>query len=172
MFEEKRHYDNRLFSFITMYFTLLTISASVVSFIPESIRNNIVMILSTIQILAGVVVIISLYFNRVSYVKVCRQINTIRDFSLKNNAKSFAKNNIMPIDSCYPKYFKPDSLQFFIITLIICINSICIGILNFCIFNEISISMILVALSIICQSLINAFLLMKRDKNLRRKTCK
>jgi tryptophan-rich sensory protein len=164
MFDEKRHYDNRLFSFVTMYFALLTISASVASFTYESLGRNIVLILTLIQALAGIVVVICLYKNRVSYVKACRQINSIRKFCLEKSCKDFLVQNIMPVDSGYPKFFKLDSLYFSVVIFIICINAICVGILTFCFYNNSIKAIVLLVLSLIIQFACNACFLIKRDK--------
>lgn len=166
MFEDKRHYDNRLFSFITIYFALLTISISVASFTYGSLKENmrfIILTLSLIQVLAGIVVVISLYYNRISYVMVCRQINSIRKYSLSNGTGNFFEYNVMPLNYHYPKFFMANSLHFVVTALIFFANAICLGILLYCIFRIISWSILLTVIYFVLQLVIYTYLLKQRD---------
>lgn len=167
MFNEKRHYDNRIFLFVTMYFTLLTICISVISFSYESLENDavyLIIILAIIQMFAGITVAISLYHNRVSLVKACRQINSIRKFCLKNGSEEFFEYNIMPLKSDYPSFLKMSSLHFAVIVFVFSINSICVGVLFFYLWSIIVVSLFLMAITMILQLAIYIFLLEKKDK--------
>ena len=167
MFEEKRHYDNRLFSFITMLFALLTINVSVVAFVYESSIKDIqylAIALSLIQIIAGLVVVTSLYHNRVSYVKVCRQINSIRLCSLTSLPSEYGFRNLMYINPEYPQYLKLDSMHLIVIVFVIAINSMCVGVLVFFAILNISQSIVGVFLTFSLQFFGIIHFLQKRDK--------
>lgn len=165
LYDEKRHYDNRSFSFITMYLALLTICISVVSFAFDSLGNNtryLIIALSGIQVLTGVVVVVSLYYNRVSAVKSYRQINAIRRYCLKT--ESFPGYiNMMKIECDDPNYFKLDSMHFFMAALIICLNSVCAGILGGSAFGSIVCFVLFAILAFISQIIPYVAFLMKRD---------
>lgn len=127
-----------LFSFVTMYFALLTICVSVVSFaltgkfIGPDLLFSLLTVLSSLQVLAGIAVVISLYHNRVSAVKAYRCINTIRLHFGEDLKKNPWKEG--PKD---PAYFKADSLSFAVTTLVIFINSLCIAIFTYCLSKSI-----------------------------------
>ena len=122
MFEEKRHYDNRLFAFITLFLTLLTATSAIIEFSNDPTITFWILLL---QDLTGIAIICAQYHNRVSNVKACRQINTIRKAMIEYT--EFESLNRMYVDGNYPKYFKPDTMHSILMLFTITATSICIG---------------------------------------------
>lgn len=127
MFSEKRYYDSRFSSLISLYISLITftvsISAVVTSIVnfQSTILNAIICLLDCIS---GILIFISLYFNRINYVKVCRQINSIRKFCLENNCKQFEQYNHMYTNDKFPKYLMKNTIHFIFMYFIAVMNSI------------------------------------------------
>ncbi len=127
MFSEKRYYDGRFSSLIALYISLITFTISetvIVQGVANISMNIINAVVALMCFLAGILIFLSLYFNRVNYVKVCRQINAIRQFCLKNNIPEFAEFNHMYVDDKFPKYFMKKSIHFIFFYFIAILNGI------------------------------------------------
>ena len=122
MFEEKRHYDNRLFAFITLFLTLLAAAVAIIEFTQN---DKIAFWILLAQDLTGMAVIFAQYHNHVSNVKVCRQINTIRKMMVVDT--DFEPLNKMYIDDNKPPYFKPDTMHSILSLFVTFITSVCVG---------------------------------------------
>ena len=115
MFAEKRHYDTRFSTLVSFYFSILTVTVSAISIISALSNLQIElfeMAISFVISIVGLMVLLSLYYNRVNYVKVCRQINAIRAFCLDNDIPTFKESNHMYTNDAYPKYYMRNSIQF------------------------------------------------------------
>ena len=121
MFEEKRHHDSRFQALVSFYFWILTATVSVISII-NALKDNETLSIHQLQLteilmsfiicIIGVMVLLSLYFDRVNYIKTCKQINAIRAFCLDNEIPSFKNKNRMYVNDAYPKFYRKKSTAF------------------------------------------------------------
>ena len=127
MFAEKRYYDGRFYSLLSLYISLITFTVTAVVIVTNviSFQANVLNgIVSLFDCLVGIIIFISLYFNRVNYVKVCRQINAIRNFCLRNYCSDFAPFNHMYTNDKFPKYNMLKSIHFILMVFLAVCNSI------------------------------------------------
>ncbi len=124
MFSEKRYYDGRFSSLMSLYLSLITFTISAVTIVSNVVNfqsstlNGVICLVDSIS---GFLVFVSLYYNRINYVKVCRQINSIRNFCLTNNCPQFSSCNHMYTNDKYPKYLMKNTIHsvfmYFVATL-------------------------------------------------------
>ena len=127
MFSEKRYYDGRSSSLISLYFVFITIIVSIIAgannIIEGVVESFYSILLATISLM-GIFIVINMYFNRTNYVRVCRQINAIRSFCLMNQIPRFIDDNKMYTDPGFPLYYMPNSMHLVFMHFIMMMNSI------------------------------------------------
>lgn len=175
MFSEKRYYDGRFSSLLSLYLSLITFTVSAVAIVSSiinfqsNILNGAICIIDSIS---GLLIFISLYFNRINYVKVCRQINSIRNFCLINNCSEFATHNHMYTNDKFPKYFMKNTIHFIFMYFVATLNSLFLMFAIFafiCGLNMITgivIGVVLAVCTAITQILIVSLVAKKRDNKI------
>lgn len=173
MFSEKRYYDGRFYSLISLFISLITVTVSAVAVIGNIIKfqsNVINGIICLIDSIVGGIIFISLYFNRINYVKVCRQINAIRNFCLNNNCSEFLPYNHMYTNDNFPKYHMKKSIHFILMCFLAICNSIFLSltVLAFVYNLKHILSIILSSITFICSITLHMLFLIintkKRDQ--------
>jgi len=136
MFSEKRHTDGRYNFFITIYFTIITISVSIFAFIYNNesvIFENVIGVFACIFFVVsvyGIIIVSAMYFNRVNNIKAIRQINYIRKHYLNNppnHLKEFTDKYIMSVDPNKPLFYKVNTTQMIFMYSISALSSILMG---------------------------------------------
>ena len=171
MFSEKRYYDGRSSALVSLYFVFITIMVSVIAgannFTEEPATSFYAVPLAAASLI-GMVIVVNMYFNRTNYVRVCRQINAIRDFCISNQIPSFKDRNKMYLDADFPQYYMSNSIHLVFMHLVILINSvfICLAFL-ICTGYElpsIAVTVSIFTVSLFAQAYVLRHLLKNRDK--------
>jgi len=170
MFNEKRHYDGRFFSLLSFFMAFVTICVSVVVGVNDIIKDTSVSIFPVFFCMVGAVgfiILVNMYYSRVNYVKVCRQINSIRQFCLVNQIPSFERENKMYLNPEFPHFYMLNSMHLIVMHFLVLINSFFIG-LSFLFITEFrlwnaAVSIIIFLLLSSVQTLVLRSSLKKRD---------
>ena len=126
-FEHMRHYDGIEISFIkfalTGYVALGSAMFALFKYMEGATYRDIVIggiLLSALCV--GLVILTLMLRNRVYFVVVARQVNSLRNYFLNNMERDFIKYNKCYIDPYFPRAFSPFSTYTLLFTIVALLN--------------------------------------------------
>jgi len=135
-FNHMRHYDGIIISVIKYSFTIL---AAVISigfaffkfFAGEPYQIPVLIAILSLAFLIGLISIILILKNRVYFVDVTRQVNSLRSYFLSNSSIDFIKHNVLPIDPAKPFCLNFGSSFFWQLFIILLLDSSILGAITY-----------------------------------------